>query len=207
MKVNDGVRRTQAERSAHTRAQLVNAARELFSSSGFHAVSTQQVVAAAGVTRGALYHQFVDKNELFSAVFEAVEQELVADVGAAMAAAAPGDAVSAMRLGARLFLDRCAVPATAQIILIDAPAVLGWQRWRELGGQYGLGVIEEMLAGAIRAGAIPDQPVRPTAHVVLSALDEAALYISRAANAEEARAEMYAVCDRLIDGIALPARG
>jgi hypothetical protein len=107
-----------------------------------------------------------------------------------------------MRLGARLFLDRCSAADVQQIVLIDAPAVLGWDRWRAVGVKYGLGVIEGMLAHAIAEGAIPEQPLRPTAHVLLGALDEAALFVSRATNPDQARQEMDAVCGRLISGIA-----
>ncbi|MFV1366523.1 TetR/AcrR family transcriptional regulator [Mycolicibacterium elephantis] len=208
MKVNDAaeparkVRRTQAERTAATRAQLIGAARKLFADRGFSEVSTQAIVEAAGVTRGALYHQFDDKTELFAAVYEDVEQELVADIGRQISAAGPLDPLSAMRVGARLFVDGCSAPDVQQIVLIDAPAVLGWERWRAVGMKYGLGVIEAMLAAAIDQGVIPEQPVRSTAHVLLGALDEAALYVSRAADHEQARAEMEAVCDRLISGIA-----
>ena len=116
--------------------------------------------------------------------------------------AQPLGPLEAMRVSVRLFLDRCAAPDVQQIVLIDAPAVLGWDRWRAVGVKYGLGVIEGMLAHAIAQGAIPDQPVRATAHVLLGALDEAALFVSRATNRARARMEMDAVCDRLISGIA-----
>jgi AcrR family transcriptional regulator len=195
-------RRTQAERTAATRARLIGTARKLFANNGFSAVSTQQIVEAAGVTRGALYHQFDDKAGLFAEVYEQVERELVADVAERILADAPDDQLQAMRLGARLFLDLCSAPDMQQIVLIDAPAVLGWEQWRAVGVKYGLGVIEAMLAQAIAEGAIPDQPPRPTAHVLLGALDEAALYIARASNADEAREQMHTVCDRLIAGIA-----
>lgn len=208
MKVNDDVaagtptRRTQAERTAATRALLLGVARKLFAANGFADVSTQAIVAAAGVTRGALYHQFGDKAALFAAVYEEVERDLVADVARDIMEAQPADALEAMRVGARLFLDRCSAPDVQQIVLIDAPAVLGWDQWRAVGVKYGLGVIEGMLAHAIAEGAVPEQPLRPTAHVLLGALDEAALYVSRASNRDQARKEMDAVCDRLISGIA-----
>ena len=208
MKVNDemdvgaaGRRRSQAERSAATRALLINAARKLFSDKGYAAVATQEIVAVAGVTRGALYHQFTDKAALFAAVYEEAERDIVAEVGEGIARRLPLDALTAMRAGARLFLERCSAPDVQQIILIDAPAVLGWEQWRAVGERYGLGVIEAMLAQAIAEGEVPDQPVRATAHVLLGALDEAALYISRAAEPEQARAEMFEVCDRLIAGL------
>ena len=205
MEVNKNIpatRRTQAERTAATRAQLIAAARKLFADKGFAEVSTQAIVAEAGVTRGALYHQFDDKTELFAAVYEDVERDLVADIARRIAEQRPTDPFAAMRAGARLFLDGCSAPDVAQIVLIDAPAVLGWVRWREVGMKYGLGVIEGMLNQAITAGAIPDQPVRSTAHVLLGALDEAALFVSRADDREQARRDMDAVCDRLLLGIA-----
>ncbi len=201
MKVNSPTRRTQSERTAATRAQLLAAARELFAAKGFAEVSTQAVVEAAGVTRGALYHQFRDKADLFAALYEQVEEQLATDVVAAIAAEKPAGTMAAMRIGARLFLDHCSAPDVAQIVLIDAPSVLGWERWREVGIRYGLGIIEGMLARAVDEGVIPAQPLRATAHVLLSALDEAALYISRAADPDAARRDMYAVCDRLIAGL------
>lgn len=208
MKVNDAVaatphaRRTQAERTAATRAVLIDAARKLFADKGFAEVSTHAIAVTAGVTRGALYHQFDDKAELFAAVYEEVERDLVADIARQTMADQPRGPLEAMRLGARLFLDRCSAPDVARIVLIDAPAVLGWDRWRAVGVKYGLGVIEGMLANAVAEGAIPDQPLRPTAHVLLGALDEAALFVSRATDPERARRDMDAVCERLISGIA-----
>lgn len=204
MKVNGKrePRRTQAERTAATQARLLDAGRRLFATDGYAAVPTQAIVDAAGVTRGALYHQFGDKAGLFAAVYEAVEADLVAVITQRITTEAPGNQLDAMRIGARLFLEECSAPAVQRIVLIDAPSVLGWERWREVGMRYGLGVIEAMLGLAIADGVIPDQPTRPTAHVLLGALDEAALYVARAADAPTALAQMYAVCDRVISGIA-----
>ena len=204
MKVNGKPepRRTQAERTAATRARLLEAGRTLFATDGYAAVSTQAIVDAAGVTRGALYHQFGDKAGLFDAVYEEVERDVVAAIMTRIAAAAPATQLEAMRIGARLFLEECSSPKVQRIVLIDAPSVLGWDRWREVGMRYGLGIVEAMLMQAIADGAIPDQPTRPAAHVLLGALDEAALYVSRAADAAKALEQMFLVCDRLITGIA-----
>jgi AcrR family transcriptional regulator len=207
MKVNGPSRRTQAERTAATRAALLAAARKLFADNGFNEVSTQAIVAAAGVTRGALYHQFADKTELFATVYEQVEAEVVDQVAARLTAEQPADALSAMRLGARLFLELSAAPDVQRITLIDAPSVLGWDRWRAVGEKYGLGVIEALFREAIADGSIADQPARASAHVLLATLDEAALYVARAADPEQARAEMAAVCDRIITGLAAPVSG
>jgi AcrR family transcriptional regulator len=208
MKVNEpksddepATRRTQAQRTAATRAGLLEAGRRLFATDGYAAVPTQAIVDAAGVTRGALYHQFDDKSGLFAAVYEEVERDLVTRISTRIVAAEPADQLAAMRVGARLFLEECSAPDVQRIVLIDAPAVLGWERWREVGMKYGLGVIEAMLGQAMADGVIPDQPLRATAHVLLGALDEAALFVSRAADAGEALEQMYEVCDRVISGI------
>ena len=204
MKVNaePPPRRTQAERTAATRARLLSAGRAMFATEGYAGVSTQAIVEAAGVTRGALYHQFGDKAGLFAAVYEDVEADLVAAIVARIGNAAPASQLDAMRLGARLFLEECSAPAVQRIVLIDAPSVLGWAHWREVGLRYGLGVIEAMLGQAIADGVIPPQPTRPTAHVLLGALDEAALFIARADDRDTALEQMYAVCDRVITGVA-----
>jgi AcrR family transcriptional regulator len=208
MKVNEiaegdpAPRRTQAERTAATRARLLAAGRTLFAADGFAEVSTQAIVDAAGVTRGALYHQFGDKAGLFAAVYEEVEAGLVTAIVTRIGTDAPAGQLEAMRLGARFFLEECSAPGVQRIVLIDAPSVLGWAAWREVGLRYGLGVIEAMLGQAVVDGVIPDQPTRPTAHVLLGALDEAALFIARADDRDVALEQMYAVCDRVITGIA-----
>jgi AcrR family transcriptional regulator len=167
---------TKAEQAEVTRGKLLGAARDLFSSRGYAAVGTEEVVRTAGVTRGALYHHFADKRELFRAVYERLEAELAEEIGAAALSAA--DPLQGLRRGAEMFLERCADPALAQVALIDARSVLGWEEWREVGARYGLGLIEAGLAAAMEAGAIRPQPVRPLAHVLLGALDEAALMVA-----------------------------
>src|SRR5499433_4322988 len=115
------------ERSEATRRSLVAAARTLFGARGYASVGTEEIVRAAGVTRGALYHQFRDKADLFAAVAEEVEAEIAERIAAGAGTAT--DPVEALRAGARLFLDACAEPEVEQIILLDAPAVLGWEAW------------------------------------------------------------------------------
>src|SRR5215475_12129190 len=178
----DGIRRMARTkhdlRSEKTRQQLVAAARGLFGARGYAGVSTEEIVQAAGVTRGALYHQFRDKADLFAAVAEQIEAELAEQIASAVGAVT--DPVEALRAGARLFLDACAEPEVERIILLDAPSVLGWQAWRELASRYGLGLVQLALQAAMDAGAIVSQPVAPLAHVLIGALDECALYIARA---------------------------
>src|SRR5712691_3340178 len=187
-------------RSEATRQALVRAARSLFGARGYADVGTEEIGRVAGVTRGALYHQFRDKADLFAAVAEEVEAE-IADRIAAGAAGAAADPVGALRVGARLFLDACAEPEVERIILLDAPAVLGWQAWRDLAGRYGLGLIQLALQSAMDVGAIVPQPVVPLAHVLIGALDECALYVARAENPAGARAECAAIFDRILSSI------
>jgi AcrR family transcriptional regulator len=187
-------------RSEATRRQLVTAARALFGARGYAGVGTEEIVRAAGVTRGALYHQFRDKADLFAAVAEEVEAE-IADRIAAGAAGAAADPLAGLRTGARLFLDACAEPDVERIILLDAPAVLGWEAWRDLAGRYGLGLVQFALQSAMDTGAIVPQPVVPLAHVLVGALDECALYIARAEDPGEAREQCAAIFDRILDSL------
>jgi len=195
------VKRTRhAERSEATRGALVGAARQLFAGRGFAAVGTEEIVRAAGVTRGALYHQFRDKRELFAAVFEQLEAELAERVAAA-AADAEGP-LAALRVGSEAWLEAAVAPDVGRIVLLDGPAVLGWERWREVGMRYGLGLVEGALQAAIDAGELAPQPVRPLAHVLIGAVDEAALYVATADDRGAARAEIAAVLDRVLAGLA-----
>jgi AcrR family transcriptional regulator len=193
------VKSRKALQSEATRAKLVRAGRRLFGRRGYAAVGTEEIVRAAGVTRGALYHQFADKRELFAAVFEDTEAALIAE--AAERAAGVSDPVEALRGGLRGWLEACSRPDVQRIVLVDAPAVLGWEEWRAIGERHGLGVTIAALQAGIDAGALAPQPVRPLAHVVVGALDEAALYVARAEDPEAARAETAQVLDRLVDSL------
>ena len=191
--------RTQSERSEATRGALVAAARPLFAERGYAAVATEEIVRAAGVTRGALYHHFHGKQELFEAVYEEIEREVTERIAAD--ALSGNDPVEALRAGAEAFLDHCLEPEVQRIVLLDAPAVLGWERWREIGARYGLGLIEAALGAAIEANQVRSQPVRPLAHVLMGALDEAAMVVARADDPAAARAEMAVVLGGLLDGM------
>ena len=195
-------KRTQAERSAASRAAIVEAARALYAERPFSDVGTSEVVAAAGLTRGALYHQFGSKTELFAAVLEQVEQEVTDRVGRVLVAGGDQDALELLLAGAGAWLDACAAPDVQRILLIDGPAVLGWERWREIGQRYGLGLTAAALQAAVDTGALPPQPVEALAHVLVGALDEAALYVVRADDPVAARAAVDGVLQRLVRGLA-----
>jgi AcrR family transcriptional regulator len=194
----DGTRRTQAERAAETREALIEAARPLFAAQGFAEVALETIVRAAGVTRGALYHHFADKTELFAAVFEKVEGEVAARMGEAIAASNLTDPVEVMRLGADFWLDVCSDPEVQRIVLVDAPAVLGWTRWTEIGDRYNTGMVRALLTNAVETGRIPPQPIEATVLTILGAMREATLYVARAEDHDQARKDAGAVMNRLI---------
>jgi AcrR family transcriptional regulator len=193
-------RRTQAERREATRAALIAAARELFAARGYAAVGTAEIVERAGVTRGALYHHFADKRDLFRAVYERVERELTERIVTEVPLTGD-DPVAVLRGGTATFLDACLDPEIQRIALLDAPAVLGYEAWREIGARYGLGLLQAAVQLAVDVGAIPAQPVRPLAHVLLGALDEAALLIARADDVATARREVGETLDRLLTAL------
>ncbi len=141
-----------ADRAEATRSALIVAARHLFVERGYHDTSTEEIVALAAVgTRGALYHHFADKRALFVAVFEAVEEDLVVAAGSQLVEAPP---LEMLRNGLLGFLDASVTPEVQRILLIDGPAVLGWQEWRAVEARYGLGGIQAMLELAVADGSL-----------------------------------------------------
>jgi AcrR family transcriptional regulator len=195
------VKRTQAVRSEVTRDALVEAARPLFAERGYAAVGTEEIVRAVGVTRGALYHHFGGKRDLFEAVYERIEVELAQRIANGALSAGAAGPLEAMRAGAEMFLRAATEPEAQRIVLLDGPSVLGWDRWREIAAEHGLGLIEATLQAAIEAGAIAEQPVRPLAHVLMGALDEAAMLVARAEDPELMRAEVGRTLDSLLAGL------
>lgn len=195
-------RRTQSERSEGTRDALIEAARRLFTERGYDAVGTEEIVRAAGVTRGALYHHFGDKAKLLEAVYERVEAESTERVARVVLGSELHSPLEAMKAGVEAFLDECAKPELRQVALHDAPAVLGWERWREIGAANGLGLIEASLGAAVEAGEMRRFPVKPTAHLLMGALDEAAMLIARSEDPNR-RAEVTRVLVALLDSFAV----
>lgn len=195
------VKRTQAERTEATRAALIAAARPLFAERGYAEVGTEEIVRAAGVTRGALYHHFDGKRELFEAVYEQLEVELAERIAAGAFAANAEAPIEALRAGVEMALRASTEPEVQRIALLDGPAVLGWDRWREIAARYGLGMVEATLQAAIDAGEIPAQPARPLAHVLMGALDEAAMLVARADDPDRMRVEVGQTLDFILTRI------
>jgi AcrR family transcriptional regulator len=196
-----GGKTRKAEQSEATRAALLAVARELFAERGYAGVGTEEIVRRARVTRGALYHHFRDKKDLFRAVHEQLEGELVDALGRQLAASPADDPIALLRTGALAFLDHCLDPALARVALVDAPSVLGWAEWRAVDAKYGLGLVMAGLQGAMAAGAIGEQPVKPLAHLLLGALSEAGMLIANADDPQAARAEVEPPLLALLKGL------
>lgn len=189
-----------AEKGAQTRRAFIDAARALFVDHGYFATSTEDIIAEADAGgRGALYHHFADKQALFLSVLHEVQADLATAIAAQVE---EGDALHTLASSLEAFLDCAAERADVQrILLIDGPAVLGWEAWRSMEADYGLDFLEQTLQAAVGAGIIDDQPLRPLAHMLLALVDEAALYIANAADTAHARTEVGASIDRLLSGL------
>jgi AcrR family transcriptional regulator len=194
---SDLPRRTQASRSAATRAALLAAGRQLFAARGYAGAARDDIVTLAGVTRGALQHHFGRKQDLFLAVVEELEAELG---GRIMTASMEGgdSPMAHLVLGCHVFLDAATDAAFRRIVLLDAPAVLGWQAWRELDARFGLGLVKEALAAVMEAGEMERQPIEPLAHMLLAALNEGAMLVAQAEDQVSARAEVGGAVDNLL---------
>jgi AcrR family transcriptional regulator len=190
------------ERGQVTRAHLIDVATRLFAAHGYDGTSIEAVLADSGVSRGSLYHHFPGKDALFLAVLEEVGERSAQPVLEAMRDAP--DPVAALRAGCLGWIRLAGDPVVQQIMLIDAPAVLGWQRWRDLDERSTLGVIRAALAYAAETGSIEPRHVDIFAHIVLAAANEVALMIARADDpAAELRAGESAFADfldRLLGG-------
>ncbi len=198
MSVNAG-RRTQAERSSATRGALLGSARALFAARGYAAAGREDIVEAAGVTRGALYHHFPGTEDLFRAVYESIEDEVLDRVHrAAMGATDPMDA---LRRGVDAYLDAAMEADVQRIVLLDGPAVLDWEIRHAIGEARALGLVRETLRAAMTSGHLAAQPVDPLAHLLLAAIHEAALYVARAADPDTARAEVGTTVGQLLAGL------
>ena len=193
--------RTQAERSAATQRALVAAARRLWGERGYAEVSTPEIAEAAGVTRGAMYHQYADKAALFRAVIEAMDQEILERLEASVVAAQPKTPADTMHAMADAWLYIAREPEVRQLMLLDAPSVIGWREYREMSQNNSVEAAEALLKAAVEAGQLRPQPLRPLALVLLGALEEAAMYVAGAEDADQAGEEIRVVIRDLIDGL------
>ena len=197
------VAQSQGRRAQHawdTRTALLAVARRMFAANGYDGTGTEQIVAEAQVTRGALYHHFRDKADLFRAVMEAAAGEVARRLtdDQTQLEGSPLDEISD---GIGAFLDVCVGGDFQRIVLIDGPRVLGEQAWDQLVERYGRALLEEWLTRAITAGDMDPVPVRPLARLLIAMLTEASLAIAGAADPAATRAELGVTLTRLLDGM------
>lgn len=191
--------RTQQDRSKATKNALIKAARPMFGERGYAGVSADEIVAAAGLTRGALHHHFKDKQGLFRAVFEQIEAELSDEIAAAMDKAA--DVPTRMAIALPAFLDACQRPEVLRIVLQDAPTVLGWETWRAIESEYGLKLINDLMVQAASAGVLAHEPSEVLARFVFSLLVEAVMVIAHADDPAQARGQVEANLGIMMSGL------
>jgi AcrR family transcriptional regulator len=185
-----------------TRGQLIEVATTLFAGHGYEGTSIEAVLAAAGVSRGALYHHFAGKEALFTAVLEAVSDRVTAEVTEAIRDCT--DPVDAMHTGALAWIDLAGDPVIQRVMLVDAPSVLGWEQWRAMDEGRTVGAMRAMLQAVSDSGRLPQGLVEPFSHMILAALDEAAMVVARAPDSRAAVAESRQAVEELLNRLLRP---
>jgi AcrR family transcriptional regulator len=193
-------RRTQAERTEATTAALVDAARELFARDGYDATSLDAVAARTNMTKGAVYHHFDGKRQLFEAVFTREVEQLATPLVEAYAR--KKDPWEAFKAGCRAFLDECLDPDLQRIVLLDALAAIGWEQVRRLEGPL-LDMMQLGISRAAEAGRIAPRPPGPLAHFLYGALCETAMIVARAEDQKAAHRQAVTEINRILDGLAI----
>jgi len=188
------------ERGASTRERITATARRLFSAAGYEGTSTEAVLEESGVSRGALYHHFQNKEALFTAVLDAVEEDIAR--ATARVTANIKDPVEALHAGFDAFLDLARDEEVRQIVLIDAHSVVGWQKWREIDSRHGFGRLKAGLRAIALTGRIREDMVDIFSHILLASLFEIAFLIARAPDPADAartgKAGVHELLDRLL---------
>lgn len=190
---------TKAQQREATIARLIEVAREVFTRDGYASAATEEIVQIAGVTRGALYHHFGSKEGLFQAVFETLQRQMSQRIEAA--AAEHDDVWDQLRAGCQVFLEAGTDPEVQRILLVDAPAVLGWSVWREFDSQNSMKSLHSALGELVNQGRITPIPLDALTHLLSGAMNEAALWIAQSADAPRALAESIQVLELLLQGL------
>lgn len=193
----------QAERRAATTEAILTAARRLFGMQGFAATTMDEIAEGAGIAKGAVYHHFKTKEAVFEAVFDLVSRDLVVEIDSA--ARAEKDVLAAMVAGTQHYFAATAKGPTGQTILRDGPAVLGWERWREIDARHFGGKMPRALSVAMEAGLIARQPVEPLARLLLGAVTEAAVACAGRADVARAGSEYARAFRSLVEALRLRA--
>jgi AcrR family transcriptional regulator len=191
-------RRTQAQRRAATTRALLDAARSLFAEKGYHETAAEEIVRRAGLTRGALYHHFEDKKDLFRVVVDEMEGEIDEEIE--VAERAQSGLPETVMAGYRAFIDAVLDPEMRRTFFLDGPSVLGWE-WREIDARHAVAKIEEGIEALIAEGFVEAQPVGPLARLINGALLEAAFFVAVSEDPEAARDEAWSAMERLVSGL------
>ena len=185
-----------------TRGQLIEVATQLFTEHGYEGTSIEAVLSAAGVSRGALYHHFAGKEALFEAVLTAVSERVMVELTAVIQDCT--DPVDALRTAALAWIGLAADPVVQRVVLVDAPSVLGWDRWRAMDDGRTLGTLRAMLQAASDSGRLPQELVAPFSHMLLAALDELVLVVARATDPAAAVAEGRMAVEAFLERLLRP---
>lgn len=188
-------RRSNRDRTEATRADLIAAGRRLFREKGYAATGTPEIVAAAGVTRGALYHHFADKQALFRAVVEAEAKEVADEINTA--APAGLDPLGGLAAGSKAYLAAMQAPGRTRLLLLDGPSVLGRAEMEAIDNQNGAGALREGLRAAIDAKILRDLPVDALTSLLSAMFDRAALDIEAGRDFDDGLAAMLGLIDGL----------
>jgi AcrR family transcriptional regulator len=193
---------TKAAQRAETTARLLTVARAQFAEHGYAQAATETIVRLAGVTRGALYHHFGSKEGLFQAVVAEVQRDVAQKV--AEAAVGVDDPWEQLLAGCRAFLRACLEPDVQRILLLDGPAVIGWEAWRALDAEHAMRLLEEGLGALVALGRMQPVAVPAATHLLSGAMNEAVLWAARAAEPQRALDEATVVLEQLLSGLRPP---
>lgn len=193
------------DRGQATRQHLVEVATELFADRGYEGTSIEAVLERTGMSRGSLYHHFAGKERLFEAVVEAVQERIGEATLAAVAASGATEPYGLLKAAELAWIRLAGEPYVRRILLIDAPTVLGWRRWRDIGAQSGLGMLKTVLDDAAGAGRVPAHLVEPFAHILLATGNELALVIALADDVPAAQATAEAAVEEFLTRLLRPA--
>ena len=195
------VKSLRAEHAEATRAALLKAARKLFAERGFAGVSSEQIAQSARVTRGALYHHFKDKKDLFSALCDEMGVEMSTRVEEAAMPLVAEEPWAAMFAGIGAFLDACMEGDFHRIVILEAPSVDGWQEWRNHAEKHELGLIKMALELLMETGEMRKQPIDTLSWMIFAILNEGAMLIAHAKDRKTARQEVGATIQTLLEGL------
>jgi AcrR family transcriptional regulator len=190
---------TKAAQREATVQNLIAVGRALFAERGYARTATEDLVQQAGVTRGALYHHFKNKEDLFAAVLETIQAEVATRVEEA--ASQHDDPWEQLRRGCHAFMRASLDPEVRRIMLLDGPAVLGWNAWRELDQTHSMSLLRASLEHLRSQSQLREVPLEATVHLLSGAMNEAALWIAQAPQPDAALEEASRTLDVLLESL------